>query len=426
MLMNFFRKVFICILCLPLTVFSLGIAHATDHIDGAFSVANPKVDLTDLYAFTSEVDPSKLIVILNVITAAQPWERPDENVAFEILISPAAFEGKSQSITANVDEAYRLSCYWSKTKVDCASSSDTKLSTAVNQENSEDGLRVFAGKRSDPFVLNGAWAAELAVKNEIPESFNDNIIQNFNVFSIVVEFTLSQEIPWYKKRILAIGGQARNLETNLILDRIGRPEIANIVLQSNSGEDLREALNTVPALSVHSGLYGPMLNRIRENLDRYDRMSPTEFETNKDELAVILAHDFLTIDPNLPCGTAQYFDLEYALLLGRSALACGGRPIDQDVIDSVYGLMVSGNPYNHISDGVNEPTKPNTAEFPYLSEPNEGPKAFIYAAVGRILSDLSVAGSKRIAVSVVALAIILVVLALIALGLRKLFRRLQS
>ena len=85
-------KAYVLIFLLILVLFSGSMGKATDHIDGAFTVENPRVDLTDLYAFVKNDSPKTLVVVLNVITAAQVWERPDENIAFEVLISPAKFD----------------------------------------------------------------------------------------------------------------------------------------------------------------------------------------------------------------------------------------------------------------------------------------------------------------------------------------------
>lgn len=399
---------------------------AADHIDGSHSVANPQVDLTDLYAFVDETSPGQLTVILNIITAAQVWDRPDSDIGFEIAISPVSINANQKLFQTDLRNRYDLRCYWTKTAVNCLSSVGTKLSTNLNSENTNKGVRVFAGKRSDPFVLNGVWAAELAVNNKIPHPFRNNIIQNFNVYSIVAQLDLDTEIPFAQGNMLAIGGQARNLKTNKILDRIGRPEVANIVLQSNKGQDLRDDLNAQPALVLSEDLHRRILSRIRENLDRYDEMYPSPYEVNKDQLAAILADDYLIIDPKLSCSKAQYFDIEYALIAGKQAVSCGGRPLRQDIIDSVYGLMVTGNPKNKISDGANEPTKPVTDSFPYLAEPNTGAKALFYSVIGRIISDLSVSGEKRTMAALIGGLVLLVIFGMSLLGIRKLIRFVRS
>ena len=51
-------------------VFGNSAALATDHIDGSNTVYDPSVDLTDLYAFTTDENDPKLVLILNAVTAA--------------------------------------------------------------------------------------------------------------------------------------------------------------------------------------------------------------------------------------------------------------------------------------------------------------------------------------------------------------------
>lgn len=415
-------KLSVLIFSIAFVIFNGGTVKATDHIDGEFTVGNPTIDLTDLYAFVKDDSPSTLVVILNISTAAQVWERPDKNTAFEILISPAKIDKNLKLISPAMDQQYKLSCVWLGENFECSSSTGTKVSGAINTIVSQAGLRIFAGKRSDPFVLNGMWAVELAARNKIPEPFEANIIKNFNVHSFVVELDLVHELQRDELSALAIGGQARNLATNIILDRIGRPEIANIVLQSNTGKDLRNALNSEPALTIKPDLQIVIKQRIRENLDRYDQMKIAPFEADKNQLSDILSQDFLTIDPSLPCENTRYFSLESSLLSGEESDSCGGRPLEQDIIDAVYGLMVTGNPNNLISDGASTATKPVKDVFPYLAEPNEGAQALVYSFVGRMISDLSVSGYKRTLVIFIGLGCILIALALCFIGLRKFFR----
>jgi hypothetical protein len=394
------------------TAFIASAVAATDHIDGSITVNSPTIDLTDLYAFTAGEHQERLVVVLDIITATQAWERPDPSASFEIVFGTLTRDEGVSTLQLLAQPRYRLRCSWQAQIASCEGPNgtvDAPLGVVLDQA----PLRLFAGLRSDPFVLNGVWASELAMNDSIPAPFDSNIIHGFNVYSLVAEIDIAALMPGLLGQAIALGAEVRDASGEQILDRIGRPEIANIALQSNTGPDLRDELNSFPALSLPDPFRSTVRTRVRENLDRYDAMDPTPYLSDKDVLAEILADDFLTIDPALPCDGARYFDLETAVLEGRQAENCGGRPLEQDIIDTVYGLLIRGSAYDPIVDGTATPTRTASASFPYLAAPNTGVNATVLALTGRGLSLLSVPGPGRvgvligIGVSVVALFVLL-------------------
>jgi hypothetical protein len=397
---------------------------ATDHIDGVRTTNSPTIDLTDLYAFTTGERQERLVVVLDIITATQSWERPDPSASFEIVFGAMALDGHAQMHRLLPQPRYRLRCRWQAHVAACEGPDGTMVEAPLGVVIEPAPLRLFAGPRSDPFVLNGLWAGELAMNDSIPEPFDSNIIQGFNVYSIVAEIDIAALMPGLLGHAIALGAEVRDASGEQILDRIGRPEIANIALQSNAGPDLRDDLNSFPALSLPYPFRNTVRTRLRENFDRYDAMDPAPYRSDKDVLAEILADDFLTIDPALPCGGARYFDLETAALEGRQATHCGGRPLEQDIIDSVYGLLIRGSAHDVIADGAAMPTRAAGADFPYLAAPNTGFHAAVLALTGRGLSLLSAPGPGRSGVLIGLGAGGLVLLVLLGIVTRWMWRRL--
>lgn len=397
---------------------------ATDHIDGVRTVNSPTIDLTDLYAFTSGAGQESLVVILNVITATQAWERPDPSARFEIVFGATARDGLAGRFQVLSQPRYRLSCRWQAHGAACEGPDATMVQAPLGVVSGPAPLRLFAGPRSDPFVLNGLWAGQLALNDRIPEPFDSNIIQGFNVYSLVAEIDIAALMPGLLGHAIALGAEVRDASGEKILDRIGRPEIANIALQSNTGPDLRDDLNRFPALSLPNPFRRLVQARLRENLDRYDAMDPAPYRSDKDVLAEILADDFLTIDPALPCDGARYFDLETAALEARQATGCGGRPLEHDIVDSVYGLLIHGNVQDVIADGAAMPKPAAGAVFPYLAKPNTGFHAIALAFTGRALSLLSVPGPGRVGVLIGIGASVLALFVLLFIAARRMWRRL--
>ena len=52
---------------------------------------------------------------------------------------------------------------------------------------------------------------------------------------------------------------------------------------------------------------------------------------------------------------------------------CGGRALNDDVMDTIFTQLVNGGNGPTIRDGVDAATCPATSTFPYLAPPNEHP-----------------------------------------------------
>ena len=61
------------------------------------------------------------------------------------------------------------------------------------------------------------------------------------------------------------------------------------------------------------------------------------------------------------------------MLSGRPHTTCGGRPLNDDIVDILYTLLVGGVDGPPISDGVDQGTQPAGRRFPYLCRPNPEP-----------------------------------------------------
>ena len=61
------------------------------------------------------------------------------------------------------------------------------------------------------------------------------------------------------------------------------------------------------------------------------------------------------------------------MLARRPHTTCGGRPLNDDIVDILYTLLVGGIDGPRVSDGVYQATQPATHSFPYLLAPNPEP-----------------------------------------------------
>jgi hypothetical protein len=124
-------------------------AHAADHIDSPAATAEPNADITDLYAWMNE-GADKVNVVLNVHHMATASSAFSPAVQYALHFNSAA--GFAQPQTPNV-----LLCQFYRTdRIECWLGDEYVEGDPSDSEGiqSESGrLRVFAGRRDDPFFF---------------------------------------------------------------------------------------------------------------------------------------------------------------------------------------------------------------------------------------------------------------------------------
>ena len=144
----------------------------SDHIDGPRQIGDPSADLTDLFAFTSPENPSRTVVAANVFPTCGADAIFSNAINHSIVVRRAKVAGlgdatKFETIrpgnTFQLAGLTRLNAARRTGKPvqrgTCTLPDGQTLRFLVNDENgasTPDGtFRVFAGMRSDPFIL--AW-----------------------------------------------------------------------------------------------------------------------------------------------------------------------------------------------------------------------------------------------------------------------------
>jgi len=165
------------------------------------------------------------------------------------------------------------------------------------------------------------------------------------------------------------------------LERVGRPEIKNVLLSPkehdpvNRDMELRDLYNLEDTFHMGRDYRGAYAARLSANLAAFDRIDgATAWPPAADgahPLTELLLADHLVLDLSQPFAEDGYFAIERAVLDGRPPGSCGGRWLDDDVMDTIYSLLVNGG-RTPVSDGVDGPTVPAARTFPYLAPPNPG------------------------------------------------------
>ena len=84
--------------------------------------------------------------------------------------------------------------------------------------------------------------------------------------------------------------------------------------------------------------------------------------------------DYLVVDLTKPyVEHGSFLEIELAARRGEAHETCGGRALNDDVMDTIFTQLINAGNGPIIRDGVDQATRPATRTFPYLAAPNPDP-----------------------------------------------------
>jgi hypothetical protein len=358
-------------------------ARASDHLDTPTVAMNPRADIGDLYAWTSS-DGKQLNLVMTIV--AQSFS-------------------ESVEYTFHVDSGKRLGATTASTAIVCRFGADQ---AAKCRADGTAELRVFAGKRDDPFFNNvkGTRAAyqlaAAALRNGASSdaagcpTFDakttqaiasqwrhtdggaaSNFLAGWSPASLVVAIDLDV----VAKQGPILGVWATTASDHGQLDRVGRPLTGNALLGTIGSpavsEKLKEDYNrATPATAAR------FVPEIEKGLAFYDGLdgkcgdqllaSKTVTDAGRyRELATLLADDRLWVNSAAAVCT-RFFAVELAQLTGQSTLGndCGGRTPTYSASNAYRSLLTSGKPTG-VDDGLSRDEREHSSTtFPFLAAPD--------------------------------------------------------
>ena len=364
----------------------------SDHISGPRAIADPVIDITDVYAFPSPDSPRHLVLILNVFPYAGPTASFSDAVIYRLRVRPASIAPERRAFDVGADE-FVFDCTFDVPASHdpgqrvqqgrCTMPNGETVSFRVNDENggTAEGLHVFAGQRSDPFFLDGPMAAKtLATRQLAFKPVGSDRLYGKNVLGIVLRIewaTLLKSGPMFA----VVGETLISGKRPIRLERVGRPEIKNITLgakifdQVNRDLEIRDMYNNEDAFHLSEDYAGAYRARLNANLAFYDGLDgKTDWpldEHGSHPLTELLLADHLIVDASKSFDEMSYFEIERAMLEGRTHTSCGGRWLNEDVVDSILTLYVNAGNGPRIRDGVDGPITWSSRRFPYMAPPNQ-------------------------------------------------------
>jgi hypothetical protein len=362
----------------------------SDHIDGPRQIGDPSADLTDLFAFTSPENPARTVLAANVFPTCGADAIFSNAINHSIVVRRAKAAGLGDATKFDTsDPEVRFTCRFDALERGAADTGPIQRGTCifpdgqtlrflVNDErgaSTPDGtFRVFAGLRSDPFIL--AW-----ILTEGMTKFQ-NLLFNDNVLCIVIEFDTRRVLDPDKGSLFAVIAETVPLPRAGAfvghepprIDWVGRPEQTNVRL-NNAGlagsDDLRDLWNQQTPFAIDERSRPLFLQRLKDSLANWDMRdgkqdwTPAALAAN----ANMFLDDFLLFDVAKPITDTSHLEIEKSTLNGRVYQTGGGRTVDADVIDVLLTWMVNRD-REFLQGGTTKATKPGTRNFPYFAKPN--------------------------------------------------------
>jgi hypothetical protein len=356
----------------------------SDHLSGQRALADPAIDLTDLYAFPSPSRRGSFVLVLNVFPMARPGALFSDEASYRIRLRPVTTAPSGFEVAT---PEYAFTCTFAAQAGSCFLPNGAAVSFLQNEVTASDpsGVRIFAGLRLDPFFMDVPREMETRATRRLAfHAQGINTLAGLNVLSIVVEFDVAAMLGQAPGTMFAVAAEAATAGAFPVrLERLGRAEVKNILLSDNAVDsinrehDIRDLYNQEDPFQLTTYHLGTYRARLNANLAFFDSLDgKIDWPLNSDgahpQTELLLA-DFLVVDVAKPFAVDSYLEIERALLQGQAYATCGGRSLNEDVIDKLYTLIVSAGNGPRVSDGVDQAAVRASRRFPFLAPPNLDP-----------------------------------------------------
>jgi Domain of unknown function (DUF4331) len=369
----------------------------SDHISGPRALAEPIADITDAYAFPSPERPGHLVLVMNTLPFAPPAARFSDGLVYRFRLRPVTTGTDGPAPFTVGAEEFTFHCVFSppvsgrgadrlSQEGTCTTPDGATLTFSVNDERggSAHGVRVFAGPRWDPFIMDAPAALKTIATGELAFTDPGSIfLDGKNVLSLVVEVDCARLLDGPA----LVGVVAETLTRGTLavrLERVGRPEVKNLLLAPkqfdtvNRDLEIRDLYNMEDAFRLAPAYLGAYRARLDANLAFWDGLDGHKDwaagEGGAHPLTELLLADFLVVDITKPYAEqGSFLEIELATRAARAHQTCGGRALNDDVMDTLFTLLINAGNGPKIRDGVDQATTPAARTFPYLAPPNPDP-----------------------------------------------------
>jgi Domain of unknown function (DUF4331) len=369
------------------------------HLSGPRAMAESAADITDLFAFPSPERPGWLVLVLNTHPFAPPSALFSDGLLYRFRLRPLTATGPEDPVpfAADGDEIV-IDCVFSapgggdeEQQGTCRLPDGQTISAQVNDERGRqaDGIRIFAGPRWDPFFEDFPAEQKTIATGKL--AFADtgaNFMDGKNILSVVVEFDCARLLSG-AELFGVVGETLTRGSVNLRIERIGRP-VHDLLLdprqfdQVNRDLEIRDLYNMDDAFRLSTAYANAYRARLNANLAFWDGLDgKTDWPAGPDgahPLTELILADYLVVDVSKPYAEqGSFLEIELASRRAQDHQTYGGRAPNDDVMDTLFTLLVNGGNGPVIRDGVDRPTVLASHQFPYLAPPNPDPPKLPHA-----------------------------------------------
>ena len=211
----------------------------SDHFSGPRALADPAADICDVYAFPSPERAGRLVLVMDLFPYASSSALFSDAVISRFRVRPVTIAATGRAAAFAVGQRELVfDCTFDvpakqgnggrlAQRATCTMPNGKSASIVVNDEGggSADGMRLYAGVRSDPFILCGSAIEQTFVTQKLAfaENGRNNLI-GANILSIVIDADCDMLLG--NGRLLAVVGETLASGKNpRRVERVGRPEI---------------------------------------------------------------------------------------------------------------------------------------------------------------------------------------------------------
>jgi hypothetical protein len=334
----------------------------SDHFSGPRALAGPAGDIADIYAFPSPKRQDHLVLAMTVQPLATPESSFSDAIVYRFRLRPVTIapDGRSFPFDPEVSElVFAFAAPMPRAegagpvqegRCNALSGETVRFRVGDKRGGRGDCLRVYAGLRSDPFFIDlPAYLESIQTGRLAFQNPGRNSLAGANILGIVVEVDCASLLQKGQPPLLGVVGETVVAgKIPVRIERFGQTEIKNVILsmkqfdQVNRDLEIRDLYNLEDAFRMskdYSGAYRAQLNANLAAIDRLD--GKTDWPLGPDgahPLTNLLLADYMIVDVSKPFAANSYFEIEQAALDGRPHETCGGRSLDDDVMDTIYTL----------------------------------------------------------------------------------------
>src|SRR3954454_15090116 len=368
----------------------------SDHISGPRALAEPIADITDVYAFPSPERPGRLVLVMNTLPFAQQDDRFSEGLIYRFRLrqlaaradsGPRLFDIHDREVTVDVVfDAPEADDHHAQYGVGRTSEGIShSFRTGERSGGSSNDLRVFAGARWDPFFMDAPAALKTIATGQLSFAQPGTIfLDGKNVLSIVVELDVATLLGTGVELVGVVAETLTRGSLNVRIERVGRPEVKNLMLamkqfdQVNRDLEIRDLYNMEDAFELGDSYQGAYRARLNANLAFWDGLDgKTDWvpdASGNHPLTSLVLADYLVVDLGKPYAErGSFLEIELTTRRGEAHQTCGGRALNDDMMDTIFTQLVNGGNGPTIRDGVDQASRPASRTFPYLASPNPDP-----------------------------------------------------